>query len=109
MNYDRYFTNSLARLRDEHRYRNFVELERVAGQFPRAIWHASDGPRDIVVWPTQQCAQFAAVHEFVILCRVADAGHGDASTRTNSRRRQLAKGRNRGRWSAEGASGAMGI
>jgi len=30
MNYDRYFANSLSRLRDEHRYRNFVELERVA-------------------------------------------------------------------------------
>jgi hypothetical protein len=43
------------------------------------------------------------------LCRVADAGHSDASTRANSRRRQLAKGRNRGRWSAEGAAGAMGI
>jgi 5-aminolevulinate synthase len=50
MNYDRYFANSLARLRDEHRYRNFVELERVAGRFPRAVWHSPDGPRDIVVW-----------------------------------------------------------
>jgi hypothetical protein len=44
-----------------------------------------------------------------VLCRVADAGHSDASTGANSRRRQLAKGRNRGRWSAEGAAGAMGI
>jgi 5-aminolevulinate synthase len=50
MNYDCYFANSLARLCDEHRYRNFVALERVAGRFPRAIWHAPDGPRDIVVW-----------------------------------------------------------
>ena len=44
-----------------------------------------------------------------LVCRVADAGHNDASTRANSRRRQLAKGRNRGRWGAEGAAGAMGI
>jgi len=43
------------------------------------------------------------------VCRVADASHGDASTRANSWRRQLAKGRNRGRWSAEGAAGAMGM
>ena len=45
----------------------------------------------------------------LVLCRVADAGHSDPSTRANSRRRQLAKGRNRGRWGAEGAAGAMGI
>ena len=50
MSYDRYFATSLARLRDEHRYRSFVELERVAGRFPRAVWHAPDGPRDVVVW-----------------------------------------------------------
>src|ERR1017187_8725516 len=45
---------------------------------------------------------------FLRLCRVADAGHSDASTRANSRRRQLAKGRNRGRWGAEGATGRYG-
>src|SRR5215470_12843504 len=50
MIYDHYFERALAKLHEEHRYRNFVELERVAGQFPRAIWHAPDGPRNVIVW-----------------------------------------------------------
>src|SRR5499426_661481 len=50
MNYDAYFTNALARLRDERRYRVFADLERQAGRFPRAIWHSAEGPRDVIVW-----------------------------------------------------------
>ena len=50
MNYDAYFTDALARLRDERRYRVFADLERQAGRFPRAIWHSPDGPRDVIVW-----------------------------------------------------------
>jgi 5-aminolevulinate synthase len=50
MNYDTYFTDALARLREERRYRVFADLERLAGRFPRAVWHAPEGPRDVVVW-----------------------------------------------------------
>jgi 5-aminolevulinate synthase len=50
MNYDAYFTGALARLRDERRYRVFADLERQAGRFPRAIWHSPQGPRDVIVW-----------------------------------------------------------
>jgi 5-aminolevulinate synthase len=50
MSYDRYFENALGRLRDERRYRVFADLERLAGRFPRAIWHSPHGPRDVIVW-----------------------------------------------------------
>jgi 5-aminolevulinate synthase len=50
MSYDAYFTGALARLRDERRYRVFADLERQAGRFPRAIWHSPHGPRDVIVW-----------------------------------------------------------
>jgi len=50
MNYDDYFSGALARLRDERRYRVFADLERQAGRFPRAIWHSPAGPRDVIVW-----------------------------------------------------------
>jgi 5-aminolevulinate synthase len=50
MNYDAFFSNALARLRDERRYRVFADLERLAGRFPHAVWHAPDGPRDVIVW-----------------------------------------------------------
>jgi 5-aminolevulinate synthase len=48
--YSVYFENALARLRDERRYRVFADLERLAGRFPRAIWHSAHGPRDVIVW-----------------------------------------------------------
>ncbi len=50
MIYNAYFENALARLRDECRYRVFADLERLAGRFPRAIWHSARGPRDVIVW-----------------------------------------------------------
>jgi 5-aminolevulinate synthase len=50
MNYDVYFADALAKLKDERRYRVFADLERLAGRFPRAVWHSPDGPRDVVVW-----------------------------------------------------------
>src|ERR1700694_1360358 len=50
MNYDGFFGDALARLRDERRYRVFAELERIAGRFPRAIWHSPQGPREVVIW-----------------------------------------------------------
>ncbi len=50
MDYETYFTDSLARLKDERRYRVFADLERIAGRFPRAIWHSPHGPRDVIVW-----------------------------------------------------------
>jgi 5-aminolevulinate synthase len=50
MNYDDYFADAIVRLWDEHRYRVFAELERIAGRFPRALWHSPYGPREVVIW-----------------------------------------------------------
>jgi 5-aminolevulinate synthase len=50
MNYDHYFAGAIERLRNERRYRVFVELERIAGRFPRALWHSPNGPREVVMW-----------------------------------------------------------
>ncbi len=50
MNYDAYFADALAQLRDERRYRVFADLERLAGRFPHAIWHSPQGARDVIVW-----------------------------------------------------------
>jgi 5-aminolevulinate synthase len=50
VDYDAYFAGALGRLRDERRYRVFADLERLAGRFPRAIWHSPQGPRDVIVW-----------------------------------------------------------
>src|SRR5215469_1608962 len=50
MTYDHLFSAALARLHAERRYRVFADLERIAGQFPHAIWHSPNGPRRVVIW-----------------------------------------------------------
>ena len=50
MDYNTYFTDALSRLRDERRYRVFADLERMAGRFPHALWHSPQGPRNVVIW-----------------------------------------------------------
>jgi len=50
MDYDVFFDRALNQLREECRYRIFVDVERLAGRFPHAIWHSPNGPRDVVIW-----------------------------------------------------------
>jgi 5-aminolevulinate synthase len=48
MDYRRFFQDSLAGLKAEGRYRVFADLERYAGDFPRARHHGAGS--DVVVW-----------------------------------------------------------
>ena len=50
MDYQSIFAEAIAALHAERRYRVFADLERIAGRFPHAIWHADAGDREIVVW-----------------------------------------------------------
>jgi 5-aminolevulinate synthase len=50
MNYNDFFESALEKLHDERRYRVFADLERIAGRFPHALWHSPQGPREVVIW-----------------------------------------------------------
>ena len=50
MNYNDVFRRAVDQLHAEKRYRVFADLERRAGDFPHATWHSPEGPRDVVVW-----------------------------------------------------------
>ncbi len=48
--YDLAFEAALQVLRDEGRYREFADLSRIRGRYPRALYHAPAGTREITVW-----------------------------------------------------------
>src|SRR4029077_8204682 len=50
MDYNRFFDAALNQLHSERRYRVFADLERLAGRFPHAVWHSPNGPREVVIW-----------------------------------------------------------
>ena len=50
MDYEQFFASELDGLRTEGRYRVFADLERKAGQFPRATHHNGSGDAEITVW-----------------------------------------------------------
>src|SRR6201988_4331859 len=50
MDYSQFFNAALTRLHDERRYRVVADLERIAGRFPHAVWHSPRGPRNVVIW-----------------------------------------------------------
>jgi len=51
MDYRGYFEDAVDALRAEKRYRVFADLERIAGQFPRAIYRdQADNEREITIW-----------------------------------------------------------
>lgn len=50
MDYDHIFATSLKNIKDEGRYRVFMDIERKRGDFPNAVWHKDNQKQDIVVW-----------------------------------------------------------
>jgi 5-aminolevulinate synthase len=81
MDYQRYFTDELAQLKAEGRYRIFADLERKAGAFPAATFHEQDEKRDVTVWCSndylgqgQNPDVLAAMHEAIDRCGAGTGG-----------------------------------
>ena len=85
-NYDRILAHGVDRLRAEGRYREFADICRVRGRFPRALYRGQGAEREVTVWCSndylgmgQHPAVLAAMH-----AAIDDVGAGSGGTRNIS-------------------------
>ena len=86
MDYEQIYLNAVEELRREQRYRVFTEIERSSERFPHAFWRSPSGPREIVVWCSNDYLGMGR-HPVVIeaMCDVAlKMGVGAGGTRNIS-------------------------
>lgn len=50
MDYTTFFQNALTTIREDGRYRTFINIERCKGDFPHALYHTDAGSEKIIVW-----------------------------------------------------------
>jgi len=81
VDYEEYFADQISGLKKEGRYRVFADLERQAGNFPRANCYIDGEIREITVWCSndymgmgQQPEVLAAMHEAIDKCGAGAGG-----------------------------------
>ena len=81
MDYERFFEQKLQGLKDEGRYRVFIELERQRGSFPQADRYTEEGVGQTTVWCSndylgmgQHPTVIAAMHEAIDKCGAGAGG-----------------------------------
>ncbi len=86
MTYDNFFDTYLATLKKEGRYRVFINLERVVGRAPYALWHHEGDVDEVVVWCSNDYLALSQNPEVVdaLVHAAQNYGAGSGGTRNIS-------------------------
>jgi 5-aminolevulinate synthase len=88
--YNSSFETAVAAVKHEGRYRVFVDLKRIRGRFPEAIWTGPEGEREVTVWCSndylgqgQNPVVVEAMHHAIDKCGAGSGGTRNISGTTH--------------------------
>ncbi len=84
MTYQNIFERQVDRLRSENRYRYFIELERIAGRHPFALWNHPSGPREVIIWCSNDYLGMGQSAHSIEAMRTAVSEHGTGAGGTRN-------------------------
>lgn len=84
MDYQALLQNKVKQLKEENRYRHFVELERLAGRHPYALWNHPAGPREVIIWCSNDYLGMGQSEQAISAMLSAVTAHGTGAGGTRN-------------------------